>query len=231
MLPRSLRSLLVCLSLSAGAAYSGIITINFDSGGSTINDQLGSPLSGGTPTVDGDGFVLQLGYYSQATTASNFLGEWVALSGFGSLNTGSIPGTTIGFNQTTVGDNQDQGAGAAGTFALTLTFDESDSTRNKSFPAVGVPLSVRFYNASTLVENVTLFNAFSIDTGFNWAAPADSPGQPILNISLDQPVEWQSGGGNAGKTALVFVPEPSSVLVFVAGVVGLCVHRRRRPIA
>lgn len=224
------------LSIFAATARGGIISVSFDSGfGGVLRDDLNTPLSSGVTTLNGDGFVLQLGYYTLATAGNNFLGEWVPLTGLGSLNTGNITGTSLNFNQTTIGDAVENDGEPpvndlpAGTFFLTVTFDESDATKNKSFPSLNTPLAVRFYDSSTLTAGVTKYNAFSIDSGFAWLTPADSPNQPNLGITLDDPgVEYESGGANAGKTTLVFVPEPSSLALALVGVVGLATARRRR---
>lgn len=225
MMKRLAQSLILASSLYAGTAFAGIITINFDSGSFTVTDDLNVDLSGGT-AADGDGFIVQLGYYDMATTGNNFLGDWVALSGLGSLNTGNITGSSINLNQTSIGDLFDNGAGT-GTFALSLTYDENDATKNKSFPAVGTPLAVRFYNSTTLTPGVTKYNAFSIDSGFTWAAPADAPFQPVLNATLDDlGIEWQDSG-NIRKTSLVLIPEPTSACLLLVGLAGLAFRRKR----
>lgn len=226
MLKPLARSLVLASSLFLGTSFAGIVTVSFDSGGATVTDNLSVPLSGGT-AVDGDGYVLQLGYYTGATVGNNFLGTWVPLTGSGSLNTGNIAGSTIDFNETTIGDLNANGAGT-GSFALSVTFDQADAGRNQSFPAVGTPLAVRFYDSSSLVLGVTRYNAFSIDSGFTWAAPADAPSQPILNITLDDlGIEWESGPSGANKTTLVLVPEPSAASLLLLGLAGIGFRRKR----
>src|SRR6516162_2581047 len=109
-------------------------TVAFDSGSQTLGNQSAVPLSGGSPTLDGDGDVLQLGYYSAATTANNFLGTWIPLSGAGSANTAVIPQgnnhanpQNITYNQTSTGDLMVNGAGNA-TFAISLDFVAGNAT-------------------------------------------------------------------------------------------------------
>lgn len=236
MLHRRLFAALLGATLVSTSAFSAIITISFDSGGSvTIKDNLGVDLPGGS-TVDGNGAVIQLGYYSSGSAANNFLGTWVPLTGDGSANTGNISldnTGTIALNQTSVGDNNDSGAGD-GTFAMTVNFDTNVSSKSQNLPSLTtIPLVIRFYNATTF-GGASLYNAVSRDTGWLWQTPADAPNQPVLFLSLADPgLEWESTAqgqsvANETKTTLVLIPEPSSLAVVLAGMVGLAAVRRRR---
>src|SRR5947207_2446042 len=76
-------------------------TVNLDSGSQTVFDQGNTALTGGTAS-DGNGAVLQLGYFT--TSTPSFSGTFVPLTGEGSLNTETIPGSSPseGFNKTSI---------------------------------------------------------------------------------------------------------------------------------
>lgn len=220
--------------LMAASSEAAIVTVSFDSGDFTVFSDLGGTvaLSGGSPTIDGDGFVLQLGYFSGATTGNNFSGTFIPLTGAGSANTGSIAGTTINFNQTTIGDLKDAGAGD-GTFAFpSITFDTTDATRNQNLPSsTAIPLAIRFYNGSSL-GSATLFNTVSNDA-WVWKTPADAPNNPNITMSLnDANLEWQSiaqgGAANTAFKTTIAVPEPTSAALAGVALLGLATSRRRR---
>jgi hypothetical protein len=133
-----------CIVVALQTLRADQTTVSFDSGGLQVFDQntgAMNPLTGGT-TADGNGTVLQLGYYDAATTANNFLGNWVPLSGETSLNTAVIPNTGIPpqnpsgehYNQTSIGDMNASGAGN-GTFAISLDFVAGNATSGNSLPS------------------------------------------------------------------------------------------------
>ena len=74
----------ICL----GSAFVGLL---FDTANYEIDDRNGIILSGGLRTIDHDGTVAQIGYYTQP---GNFF-AWVPLTGEGSLNS-AYAHTTIG---------------------------------------------------------------------------------------------------------------------------------------
>lgn len=214
-----------CLS---SVASSAVITVNFDSGDFVVETDLGNPLSAGNTSLDGDGFVLQLGYYTGATTGNNFLGNWVSLTGEGSANTGNITGTGLNFNQTTIGDTDDRNPdGAAGTFAVSVTFDTAFANKSQNLPAVGVPLAIRFFN-STTVGPTALFNVVSNDAWL-WQTPGEAPSQPVISMSLsDANLEWQSvAQGQSDTEFMTVIPEPSSAALLGLGAAVLGLRRRR----
>lgn len=218
--------------------HAATITVSFGSDGAILYDQTGlTALSGGSPTIDGDGFVLQLGYYDGASTVNSFLGTWIPLTGEGSANNGgAIPLTspTLTFNKTSIGDRVSQGAGD-GEFYLTVTFDTSNANTSSNLPgSTTIPLAIRLYNASTLAA-ATHYNTVSKDTWL-WVTP-NTPEPLPINISLAETgLEWESFGGaghtvdngTGGKTSLVLVPEPSSSVLLLVGMLGLVASRRRR---
>jgi len=225
----------VVIGLSFQATHAATLTVNFASDGVILYDQTGlTALSGGLPTIDGDGFVLQLGYYDGATIGNNFSGNWVALTGEGSANTGGAiqnSSPTLTFNKTSIGDRKNEGA-SNGEFYLSVQFDTANANTSSNLPgSTSIPLSIRFYNASTLGA-ATRYNTISNDAWL-WVTPFTPEPLPI-DISLAASgAEWESTAvgqpvGNQGKTTLVFVPEPSSSLLLLAGLMGLAVNRRRR---
>ncbi|MEA3209356.1 MAG: hypothetical protein QOE70_2413 [Chthoniobacter sp.] len=230
---------LAALLAIAPRVTAAMITVNMDSGHSgspAVFDQnvlLQNALSGGT-NQDGNGCVLQLGYYSQATTANNFLGNWVPLTGEGSANNGGIvPGSSPAktYDKTSVGDVTVNGA-ANGTFASSgLTF-VSGSATGRSLPAsTTIPLAIRLYNASTIASS-TFYNVVSDDLWLWKDINSDPPPLPI-NISLNDPgLEWLSiASGQAANTAfhttMLTVPEPGISGLLLAGLVGIVARRRR----
>lgn len=211
----------------AGATQAAtmVTTVTFDSGVEFLRDASGTLLSAGT-SADGDGAVLQLGYYDGATVGNNFLGNWIPLSGEGSLNTGLISGTSITFDSTSIGD-LNAAAGENGTFAIELKFTVGDSQTGNNLPSsTSIPLSIRFFNGTTLAGS-TRFNVVSSDTWI-WQTPGGGVTPPTVNITLSDPnLEWQGGASSAFKTTLP-VPEPSTGLALLGGVALLVAHRRRR---
>lgn len=175
----------------------------------TLNDFNGNPLNAGSAN-DGDGAVLQLGYYTMATTLDPFAGDWVAMTGQGTSYL------------TTIGDSGDRGAGSFKTEVILLqgsyTFTE---------PPIGTPLALRFYDSNSIGAS-TYFNAVSDTTGgFNWLAPADPDALVGLGLSyLTAGVFWQDGSGSAFRTTIP-IPEPSAfALLGILGLGGLMVRRR-----
>ena len=229
------------------SAFADLTTVGFDSGfngAPVVLDQFGNALSGGT-SANGNGTVLQLGYYDAATIANNFLGNWVALSGEGSLNNAVIPGgasvnpTNETYNQTSIGDLfanfNGSGHDGTGAFAITLNFTAGSNTSGNSLPNSNtIPLALRFYNGTT-IANSTFYNVVSDDLWL-WKTPNTPPVN--VNMSLqDVGLEWLSISlGQNTNTAfhttvsLAAVPEPSTwatgALTLTA--LGLAAYRRRR---
>lgn len=172
------------------------IQINWTTDRQLANDH-SSPLSAGT-SIDGDGTLLQLGFYNSATTANPFSGAWVVMA------TASIGDT--GVNQ-------------VGIFNVTTTLTEGAFTQ----PAIGTPLAIRFYNGTT-VANSTFFNAASDTSGsWNWIAPG-SP-VPVLNLTITKAVSVFQASDSPHLTTIP-VPEPTSVALLL-GAVTLTLRRRR----
>ena len=214
-------------SLLAGTSHAAIVTsvdINWDGGNgiaTLFKNQSGTLLSNGVLTTDGDGFALQLGYFDGASTASNFAGTWIPLTGFGTLNTQ--------YSSFTVGD----GEGAAGEVYGSFKFEPAVVARGSSLPVSGtIPLSIRFYNAST-VGAATFFNTVSNDTWL-WRTPAsDQPVPPApVNIQNLGALEYQSIAlgqpGSSAASTTIPIPEPTSAFLVAVGAAGLMMRRRRQ---
>lgn len=165
------------------------------------------PLTPGS-SIDSDGAILQIGYYTLSTSADPFLGDWVPMTG---------PGTSF---VTTVGDSGNQ---SAGQFKFGVLFDVG----GYSFvaPQVGTPLALRFYDSASIASS-NYFNAVAVTSGaFVWVAPSDPKSTTSLSF-LTSGIVWQGGVGTASRTTIV-IPEPStSVMLVLFGLGAFCVRRR-----
>ena len=205
-----MKSYLILLFLSSLTLIHGATTqVAFSIQLNTLKDLNGTSLTAGT-SADGDGTILQLGYYTAATTSTPFAGDWVAMTG---------PGTPY---NTTVGDS---GNYPNGTFKLEVLFTQGSYSFTE--PAVGTPLALRFYNSTSLAAS-TYFNAVTDTTGvFNWVAPADPTSTARLSLGLSSVgIVWQDGSGSAYRTTIP-VPEPSSSALFALLSLGALAVRRR----
>lgn len=165
---------------------------------SILRDQTGKALPAGAP-VAGDGAVVQLGYFSQATPDTPFEGTFVPLTGASSANTA--------FSTTAIGD---AGGGADGRFSLSTVFQLDSKTSGYYFPPAGTPLAVRFFNAKT-VAGSTHYNAVSGGENWRWVAPSGAPGE-VLTLSMADPgLVWKGGPDSSLRTAVpcaVTFPSP-----------------------
>ena len=184
--------------------------------GLILTNNAGVALSNGGPG-DGNGFAVQLGYYSTATTGNNFSGTWIPLTGQNSLNTA--------YATSSIGDgDQPPDFVPNGELYQTYNFSSTLSNTFNSLPDVGTfpPLSLRFYNA-TLISNTTLYNTVSNDSWL-WKTPATPFPNTVFMYLSDAGLEWQDAS-NPFKTT---IPEPASALLLAAGAAGLLGRRRRR---
>ena len=204
------------VSASLNLLHADVTTLNFDTGSFSIkNSNDASVLTGGTASA-GDGTVVQLGYYSTATSGNNFSGNWVPITGAGSLNTA--------FNNSTLGDLDGNGAGD-GTFANSFSFNTDTAATVVALPVNGAILAVRFYNGTTLV-NSTHFAAASNNL-WTWISPISTPS--TINMSLDDGVVWQGGFTAYTGNLLTAIPEPSTYASLAGlAILGFAAMRRRR---
>ena len=224
----------VVLFLAAAMQSSAtLVTVNFDSGSSpgyTMTNFNGTtPLTGGTAT-DGNGAVLQLGYFSSGTSSTPFAGTWVALTGQGGANSA--------FSTTSIGDATANGAGT-GTFAMSLSFNTAVANTTNSLPTAGTPLGFRIYNNTTIASSTFYETISSTLTSWQWQTPADAPFQPILNLTLDDPLaslRRENGTGAGAAATATFntnlsvtpVPEVSTFAFGVLVALTAAGTRRRR---
>lgn len=229
---RSALVLLGWLPLAADAA--SYVQVTFESGTGTMLDAGGAALTPGS-ALDGDGAIIQLGYFDAATVGNNFAGTWHALTGAGSLNTGGNSGSGLPFTTTSIGDI---GGGAApdgsGIFAFDLRFEDTVAGTFNDLPAsTAIPLAIRFYNGTSLAGS-THFNTVSNDSWL-WKVPAvPAPLPPTINMALsDAGLEWQSiavagqAPSTAFRTSIVVVPEPNMALLAGSGLIPLLARRHR----
>lgn len=225
---RSLAASFFAVALTTVALGDPSTQVNFNSGSFTFQTNLGVDLSPGGP-ADGNGTVIQLGYFSGATAGDNFLGTWIPLTGEGSANTGQIDGLTINFNQTSIGDSFTGTANTPGTFALGVVFDTAVSNKSQNLPgSTSIPLAIRFYNTTT-VTGASLYNTVSSDL-WMWQTPGPGPIPPTLNLSLDDlGLQWESIDlhGLAATQFRTVIPEPSAASLILLGIAGLGLRRRR----
>jgi len=225
---KTLKSALAALFFLPAVCGAATIAFDISSDSKSLRDALNVPLSGGNPSVNGDGTQVQLGYFSGAAQASPFgtggssaITEFIALTG---------PGTPWGANFT-IGDDVVNGAGNGEIFKGIFTI--SDAISPELLPAVGTPLVLRFFDAN---------KAFVLDlsntTGrWSWLAPGTPP--PSVHLFMDDPglVSRGVGPNNRSTTAISPattnlqttnpVPEPGSVLFLSVGLISLAARRRR----
>jgi hypothetical protein len=230
--PSNLITSVAVLLLSSIESYAAIITVNFDSGSRTFANSNGNTeLTGGSSVLNGDGAVLQLGYFNTATSSNPFSGTWVPLTG----ENGANSAFSIGAGKTSIGDDFSQGAGD-GTFAMSLTFDSAVSGRNSSFPTPGTPLAIRVYNATTIANSSHYMTISSNLSTWQWLAPAEPPQNPTVSLSLDDVGLRRENGTAAGVATATFattlpitaIPEPSTLTFGILTAATLIGSRRRR---
>ncbi len=218
--------------LSSAAVYGQSTNVSFDSGSQTVFNQDTSDttlLTGGT-TADGDGAVIQLGYFSGATADNWFTGTWTPIAGQGSANTETVSGSfpTITYQQISIGDLNANGAGD-GTFALSLTFTAGSMTSGNNLPgSTSIPLAIRFYNGTSIATS-THYNTVS-SNGWLWKTPDVVPA--TVTMSLDDSLAWESIESfaqpfNTAFNTTILIPEPSTYALVGLGLAGMAFLRRR----
>ncbi len=230
------------LSLTSGSSAALVTQVSFDSGTILFKNADGTTNLTGGGAGDGNGAVIQLGYFTGAftgTPTSNFTGTWVPLTGEGSANIGgSISGSSPveTFNKTSMGDN----GGGNGEFGITVRFNSDVAGTFNDLPPVPVPmrdipLSIRIYNNTTIASS-TFYNTVSNDAWL-WKFPAvPSPIPPTVIMSLGSNVnaaalKWESINvaglaGTSGRTSIAVIPEPASAALMLIGLASLTLRRR-----
>lgn len=135
---------IIGLCIVSASAYGATYTaVSVATGGKRMSDINGNYLTGGLPTVDHDGAVVQLGYHSAATVGHEFDGVWIPLTDEGSANSDyahSTVGDRVGFfppvNNGEIPDRWEFHLGSA--------------TAGQNLPAAGTPLAFKFYDSTTI---------------------------------------------------------------------------------
>lgn len=222
--------LFLCLALASLCAHADQVQIDWS------YDQIGplsifgpdgvTPLSGAGTSANGDGFVLQLGYYTLATSSDPFQGAWVPLYGPGALNTSLF--STAGMGDFTTGSGT---TGDDDRFNLSGAIDTTDPGTSTGIPSAGQIMAIRYYNAASL-SSATYFGTAS-NSLWTWVSPSTPPPPEgmIFNIA-DNGVVYE-GGATEPVTNMVMtepVPEPATLSSFLVGgiALGALALRRRR---
>lgn len=186
-------------------------------------DSAGVALVRGNSTAFGDGAIVQLGYYSAATTADNFAGTWVALTGEGGANST--------YADVGIGDGGSPGAliGGQSIGELSVHFVFTEGLAGSSvFPALNtIPLAMRFYDGTTIAGS-TFYNVVSSDAWL-WKTPTAAGESLNPRNNGSQTLEWLDSA-NPSKTSISIgaIPEPSTYVLLGMGVLGLMTYRRKQ---
>jgi len=188
---RMKRSLIVFFAVTAGAApilSQQSTTVDWHNSATTIvRDAAGNPLSQGSASSNTDGALVQLGYFTSATTANLFSGTWTPLTGGPGR-----PGTTVGdsFNLLGSGDGvlQFNTFFLAGT-ATVEVYDLNDTGHYQTRSSVGISpaappdnhiLAIRFYN--TVDGRFGFYNTVSSNT-WRWKTPTTAGSVVQIDLS------------------------------------------------
>lgn len=182
-------------------------TTTIDGSAELLKDEDGNPLSAGV-RGNGDGDLVELGYFSNGTTVDPFLGEWIPLT-----------------RKTHVGDSSSGYGFNDGMFVFTTNFlknrdyvvvyptepkefEESPGfTISSTTPPPGTPICIRFYDKPTLGGA-----KYNTVTGLQWLWPSFPSGSSIpsnhyFKISNSSSSSWKTGAifedpSNPFKTSL-----------------------------
>jgi hypothetical protein len=187
--------------LGASPLSAASLIVNWSNGvGTELSDNLNVPLFAGT-SGNYDGDIVQLGYYTMATTLNPFAGEWVTL------------------RDQTIGEKDVLGP-RSGLFGYGDVFSTSPSGL-----LAGTPLAIRFFD-STSVGSATKFNAVSDSSGaWNWIAPTTPATTVTLSLTSSSLV-WQDTNKSSFRTTIP-IPEPSTLLLVSVAATSLLLRHRK----
>ena len=188
-----------CLNLAVIPAGAALTTVNwFNSEGTELRDFSGTLLVD-SKFLGVTGDLIQLGYYTSATTDSPFAGTWVPLRN-----------GRIGEKSTVVL--------GPGRFSYESSLDGAELLG-------GTPLAIRFYDAA-VSDEATYFNSVSDSTGA-WNA-INTPPQSTMTLSLaNATLAWQDGGSSAFRTTIP-IPEPGGGALVAGSLLVICLRRIRK---
>jgi hypothetical protein len=154
-------------------------TVVIDSGGHSLYaDPWGNTLLNGGES-NGEGALVEVGYYSAATVGNDFAGTW----------------TPLAIQQPSIGTSTADGADS-GSIAATILISGSVAG-----PPAGTPLAIRFYSQATVAGSYA-YNAVSSDD-WVWQSQAAPPVDPVIILSLNNPnLKWVGGAASAFKTSV-----------------------------
>src|SRR5437762_6769656 len=188
-------------------------TVDWSNSASTLlRDSAGAALPQGSATANSDGRLVELGYFTTATTADKFSGSWIPLT-----SAGSLPRTAIGdsFNLTGAGDGviQFNTFFRSGT-ATAEVYDATDPGHYQTQSLAGVTattppdnqiMAIRFYD--TADGSSGHYNTVSSDT-WRWKTPV--PSGTVVAIDLANSTLAFEDAANPFKTSItVTAPRPS----------------------
>ena len=190
MSPSAIQRVILFMLLAIAALNISLHGVNqrqivLNSQQATFVDVDGTPLELGDLEINMDGNLIQLGYFSEASTSNLFQGDWVPLTAglyFGDSSTlsGGNPGqfqVSILFLDGT--DNVTVYPDAAGAYQ-TQSSHVITSASPKGSP--GQLLAIRYYDRNSLSEGVR-YNTIA-DTSWKWEPLSDQLGFPTI-IAID----------------------------------------------
>lgn len=196
-------------------------------------DAGGVDLTRGDSSTDGDGAVVQIGYFMGVSSTKDPLtysaSDWSAftpITGLGSPNSTAFD-TTIGDNVGNPGTNS-----PAGTYSLGITYNDMVHSGLADPIPPAVRLGIRVFDttadSSGNFNTVTRANdAWVLSKPHDDLAPGDDPQLVINGATPSGELAWQDGGANAFKTTINPVPEPSSSALLGLGFAALLLRRRK----
>ncbi len=202
---------LCSVSILSAISSQGAVTVHYtnDFRVNPLRDFDGRELSPGAKGQALDGAAIEVGYYSLATTSNPFAGTWVPLVAEG-----------IGGSYVTIGD----GAGDVSGFFEGSSVFNATPPAGVVYPSAGTPLAIRFYDAS-LSSGPTHYNAVSYSSWL-WRTPTSA--SYTIELEILPWVVWQGGQASAYRTTMPYPnPEPSSVMLSMAGAIMLLSRRNR----
>jgi hypothetical protein len=233
------KSLLLAASILVGAttAMFGQITTTVDwtnvSGDTsfTLFNKNDVALSAGTASVNQDGDLIQLGYFSAASVGHEFSGTFIPLTTTttigDSYNLEGVPAGEFGFNSYFVPGTTsyvyDPGVDSG---AYTTTSATSISTTN---PAADQILAIRFF--STNLGTSGYYNTVTADS-WQWQVPTESGATVSINLVTTGAgnLLWQDAANPYITSIAVAVPEPANLALLGGVVIGAMFLRKNREV-